>query len=102
MIDNEEKKIAALSNAEVPIHERFLPELLARHRGQGIKFSGGLQAATRESEVVFISGGTPATETGDARLSYGAAVAREIYRVVATDKGVVVKCTLPGGLQPRI
>ncbi|MGC2513525.1 MAG: NAD-binding protein, partial [Terriglobales bacterium] len=34
LVDNDEKKLAALRNGEVPIHENFLPELLARHRGQ--------------------------------------------------------------------
>src|SRR6202140_4283350 len=59
LVDNDEKKAAALSTAAMPIHEQFLPELLTRHRGERIKFSGDLQAATRESEVVFIAVGTP-------------------------------------------
>ncbi|MGD0510136.1 MAG: 2-dehydropantoate 2-reductase N-terminal domain-containing protein, partial [Terriglobales bacterium] len=76
LVDNDEKKVAALRNGEVPIHERFLPELLARHRGERIKFSGDLQAATRESAAVFIAVGTPPTESGDADLSYVESVAR--------------------------
>src|SRR5580658_5296467 len=78
LVDNDENKIAALSDGEVPIHERFLPELLARHRGERIKFSGDLQKTTRESAVVFIAVGTPPTESGDADLSYVESVAREI------------------------
>src|SRR5580704_3874494 len=78
LIDNDENKIAALKNGEVQIHERFLPELLTRHRGQRIKFSGDLQAATRQSEVVFIAVGTPPTESGDADLSHVESVARVI------------------------
>src|SRR6266852_2583007 len=95
LVDNDEKKIAALRNDEVPIHERFLPELLARHRGQRIKFSGDLQAATRESEVVFIAVGTPPTESGDADLSYVESVAREISGGVDEYKVVVEKSTVP-------
>ena len=52
LVDNDEQKIAALRNGEVPIHERFLPELLERHRERRIKFSGDLQAATRESDRI--------------------------------------------------
>src|SRR5258708_13274287 len=66
LVDNDEKKIAALRNGEVPIHERFLPELPTRHREQRIKFSADLQTATRETEVVFIAVGTPPTDSGDA------------------------------------
>jgi UDPglucose 6-dehydrogenase len=50
LVDNDGKKLAALQNGEVPIHEQFLPELLGRHRGERIRFSGDLQAATRTSE----------------------------------------------------
>src|ERR1700694_5568233 len=95
LVDNDEKKIAALRNGEVPIHEQFLPELLTRHRGQRIKFSGDLQAATRESEVVFIAVGTPPTETGDADLSYVESVAHEISGGIHGYKVVVEKSTVP-------
>jgi UDPglucose 6-dehydrogenase len=87
--------LRALRNGEVPIHERFLPELLGRHRGRRIKFSGDLQAATRESEAVFIAVGTPPTETGDADLSYVESVAREISGAVDGYKVVVEKSTVP-------
>jgi UDPglucose 6-dehydrogenase len=95
LVDNDEQKLTALRNGEVPIHERFLPELLERHRGQRIKFSGDLQAATRESEAVFIAVGTPPTETGDADLSYVESVAREISGAVDGYKVVVEKSTVP-------
>src|ERR1700716_793111 len=95
LVDNDEKKIAALRNGEVPIHERFLPELLARHRGERIKFSGDLQAATRESEVGFIAVGTPPAESGYADLSYVESVAREISGGVDEYKVVVEKSTVP-------
>jgi len=95
LVDNDEKKLVALRNGEVPIHEQCLPELLARHRGGRIKFSGDLQAATRESEVVFIAVGTPPTENGDADMSYVESVAREISGGVDEYKVVVEKSTVP-------
>jgi UDPglucose 6-dehydrogenase len=95
LVDNDEQKLIALRNGEVPIHERFLPELLGRHRGHRIQFSSDLQAATRESEAVFIAVGTPPTETGDADLSYVETVAREISGAVDGYKVVVEKSTVP-------
>ena len=95
LVDNDESKVAALRNGEVPIHEKFLPELLERHRGRRIKFSGDLQAATRQSDVVFIAVGTPPTESGDADLSYVESVAREIAGGVDDYKVVVEKSTVP-------
>ena len=95
LVDNDEKKLASLRNGEVPIHENFLPELLARHCGQRIKFSGDLQGATRDSQVVFIAVGTPQTESGDADLSYVESVAREISGGIDDHKVVVEKSTVP-------
>src|SRR5271165_2001721 len=95
LVDNDEQKLGALRRGEVPIHERFLPELLTRHRGHRIQFSGDLQAAVRASQAVFIAVGTPPTETGDADLSYVESVAREISGAVANYKVVVEKSTVP-------
>jgi len=95
LVDSDEQKLAALRSGDVPIHERFLPELLGRHRGKRIQFSGDLQAATRASEAVFIAVGTPPTETGDADLSYVESVAREISGAVDGYKVVVEKSTVP-------
>jgi len=95
LVDNDEPKLAALSRGEVPIHERFLPELLARHRGKRIQFSGDLHAAVRQSQAVFIAVGTPPTEQGDADLSYVESVAREISAAVDEYKVVVEKSTVP-------
>ena len=95
LVDNDEKKLAALRAGEVPIHERFLPELLERHRGGRIQFSGDLQAATRASQAIFIAVGTPPTESGDADMSYVESVAREISGAVDSYKVVVEKSTVP-------
>jgi UDPglucose 6-dehydrogenase len=95
LVDNDEKKLEALRAGEVPIHERFLPELLERHHGGRIDFSGDLQAATRASEAIFIAVGTPPTESGDADMSYVESVAREISGAVDSYKVVVEKSTVP-------
>jgi UDPglucose 6-dehydrogenase len=95
LVDNDGKKLAALRDGVVPIHERFLPELLTRHRGGRIQFSGDLQQATRNSDAVFIAVGTPPTESGDADLSYVESVAREISGGIDGYTVVVEKSTVP-------
>jgi UDPglucose 6-dehydrogenase len=95
LVDNDAKKLESLRNGEVPIHEQFLPELLERHRGERIKFSGDLLAATRESDAVFIAVGTPPTEQGEADLSYVESVAHEISAGIDGYKVVVEKSTVP-------
>jgi UDPglucose 6-dehydrogenase len=95
LVDNDEQKLADLRSGNLPIHERFLPELLARLSGSRMQFSGNLPAAVRASDAIFIAVGTPATDRGDADLSYVESVAREIAGAVDSYKVVVEKSTVP-------
>ena len=95
VVDNDEAKLDALQNGQVPIHEKFLPELLARHRGSRLEFSGNLQQAVRDSDVIFVTVGTPQTETGEADLSFVESVAREISGALGGYKVIVEKSTVP-------
>jgi UDPglucose 6-dehydrogenase len=95
LVDNDEKKLAALKNGQVPIHEKFLPELLGRHRGQRLTFSNDLHEAVSASTAIFIAVGTPPTERGEADLSYVESVAREISGAVHDYKIIVEKSTVP-------
>ncbi|HMK20687.1 MAG TPA: UDP-glucose/GDP-mannose dehydrogenase family protein [Terriglobales bacterium] len=95
LVDNDQQKLTALRSGEVPIHEKFLPELLQRHRGQRLQFTDNLREATRACAAIFVAVGTPATETGDADLSYVESVAREISSAIDGYKIVVEKSTVP-------
>jgi len=95
LVDNDPQKLAALKSGNVPIHERFLPELLERHRGQRLTYSDDLHEAVRSSSAIFIAVGTPPTDSGDADLSYVESVAREISAAVNSYKVVVEKSTVP-------
>jgi UDPglucose 6-dehydrogenase len=98
-VDNDADKLHALERGETPIHEKFLPELFARHRGGRLKFSGTLHDPVVASDAIFIAVGTPAADTGEADLSYVETVSREIARAIqaAGDgyKIVVEKSTVP-------
>jgi len=95
VVDNDQKKLAALNRGEVPIHENFLPELLQRHRGKKLRFSDDLSAAVEASAAIFVAVGTPPTEQGEADLSYVESVARAIAGAINDYKIVVEKSTVP-------
>jgi len=95
LVDNDQQKLTALRNGEVPIHEKFLPELLGRHRGARLQFSDDLAEAVRRSSVIFVAVGTPPTESGEADLSYVESVAREISGGIEDYKVIVEKSTVP-------
>src|SRR6266852_2589781 len=95
VVDNDQKKLAALNRGEVPIHENFLPELLQRHRGNKLRFSDDLKAAVGASAAIFVAVGTPPTEQGEADLSYVESVARGIASAINDYKIIVEKSTVP-------
>src|SRR5690242_17992416 len=95
LVDIDHEKLEALRRGQVPIHEKFLPELLARHRDGKLTFSEDLQGAVRASTAIFIAVGTPPTDSGDADLSYVEAVARSVAGAINDYKIVVEKSTVP-------
>src|SRR5579862_819128 len=95
LVDNDQEKLAALRDGRVPIHEKFLPELLGRHRGRRLTFSDDLKEAARLSSAIFVAVGTPPTESGEADLSYVESVAREISGGIDDYKVIVEKSTVP-------
>jgi len=95
LVDNDEQKLAALQRGECPIHEKSLPELLARHRGARLAFTAGLPEAVHRSQLIFIAVGTPPQEDGDADLSYVESVAQGIAGAIDDYKVVVEKSTVP-------
>jgi UDPglucose 6-dehydrogenase len=100
-VDNDAAKVSALTRGEAPIHERFLPELLARHLGERLSFITDIRHAVRSSEVIFIAVGTPTDEQGKADLStveqVVRAIARELRGPEFRRKIIVEKSTVPVG-----
>jgi len=94
-VDNDAAKVAALEAGECPIYEQFLPELLSKHRGRNLHFTGDLTNSVRESAAIFIAVGTPPTESGEADLSYVESVSHAISQAVNGYKVVVEKSTVP-------
>ncbi len=95
LVDNDERKLAELQRGECPIHEKFLPELLERHRGKSLDFTGDLADAVRRSQLIFVAVGTPPKDDGDADLSYVESVAQGIACAIDDYKVVVEKSTVP-------
>jgi UDPglucose 6-dehydrogenase len=95
LVDNDPAKLAALHRGETPIHEEYLPELLARHRGKSLSFTDDLAAAVKQSQAIFVAVGTPQSEGGEADLSYVEGVARNVAGSVDDYKIIVGKSTVP-------
>lgn len=101
-VDNDVEKIATLEAGGTPIHELYLQELLSRHRGTRLTFSTSIEAAIRDSQVIFITVGTPPAPNGAADLSYVESVARSIAQSAVGHKVIVEKSTVPVHTSERI
>lgn len=94
-IDNDSEKLDQLRRGRVPVYEEHLDRLVHRHLGSRLQFSDDLASAVRDCEAIFIAVGTPASENGEADLSYVEAVSREIAGAINGYKVIVEKSTVP-------
>src|SRR5215467_5306098 len=95
-VDNDQGKLGRLRRGDIPIHEEFLPELVARNRGSRLRFSDDLAEAVRWSSAVFIAVGTPQSESGEADLSFVESVSCELASALDSSYKVIVeKSTVP-------
>ena len=67
-VDNDLRKVELLQSGQIPIHEEYLPELLARHSGKKVRFSSDLAESARTANAIFIAVGTPQGDSGDADM----------------------------------
>jgi UDPglucose 6-dehydrogenase len=99
-VDVDARKIDSLRRGQLPLYEPHLDELLKLDRERNrIEFTTELNAAVRNSDVIFIAVGTPSMPSGEANLEYLEAAARGIGAAMdATKQRVVVnKSTVPVG-----
>jgi UDPglucose 6-dehydrogenase len=97
-VDNDLAKLDRLRRGEPTIYEPGLEELLRRTVGDGnLRFTDSIADATRASEIVFITVGTPAREDGIPDMAAVSKVAREIARAIDKPTVVVNKSTVPVG-----
>lgn len=100
VVDISEARIKAWQTDELPIYEPGLLDVVKTARGRNLFFSTDIDAAIRESEIIFVSVNTPTKTFGEgagraADLQYWEKVAREIVRESRSPKIVIEKSTLP-------
>jgi UDPglucose 6-dehydrogenase len=102
-VDIDSKKIDNLNNGIIPIYEPGLEEMLMRNMKKGrLSFTTNIAEAIKDSEVLFISVGTPPDEDGSADLKYVLAVARECGKNMDDYLLVVTKSTVPVGTSEKV
>ena len=98
--DPNEQRIAAWNSDTLPVYEPGLQEVVESARGRNLFFSTDIRKAIRESEIIFVSVGTPTKTYGvgagrAADLKYIEAAARMIAEEAEGEKIIVEKSTIP-------
>jgi len=95
-IDIDSVRIENLKEGIIPFYEPNLEELVKRNiKEKRLFFSIDLAPAISQSEIIFITVGTPAKENGEADLSYVEKAAQSIAKNLRDYAVIVVKSTVP-------
>ncbi len=95
-VDNDADKIKQLQAGGVPIYEPGLEEIIHRNvSARRLRFTGRIQEAVENSQIIFIAVPTPPLPDGDVDLSFVEKVAREIAGVLTDYRVIVDKSTVP-------
>ena len=94
--DRDGDRIQMLGQGRSPIFEPGLEALLARGAAaRRLRFTTDTVEAVRDSEVIFITVGTPSLESGNADMTAVAAVAETIASSLTDYRLIVEKSTVP-------
>ena len=96
-VDKNKQKIDMLNDHNIPIFEPGLKELVDKNYSSGrLKFTTNLNLAIKNSDIIFICVGTPASnKRGSADLRYVFNAVNELSHYINKFKIIVTKSTVP-------
>ena len=95
-VDIDETRIENLKKGILPFYEPGLKKLIENNiKNQRLFFETNLALTVPQSEIIFITVGTPAQENGEANLSYVEKAAKDIGKNLKKYAVVVIKSTVP-------
>ena len=100
-VDVSPEKVRSIKEGRSPIVEERLGELLAEGVGAGlVDATANLVAAVLDTDVTFLSVGTPTSADGSCDLTYVRQASRAMGQAIAMKDGyhvVVLRCSVPPG-----
>ena len=96
--DVDKNKIKELKSGQIPIYERGLESLVKQNVAKGrLHFSWDVHKVIQDSEIIFITVGTPQGNNGESDLGAVESVAKAIGENLNCYKVICTKCTVPVG-----
>ena len=102
-VDIDQEKVDQLNAGKSPIYESGIDVVLRRNLHNGrLKFSTDIQSSVKNSQVVFVTVGTPSLKNGQIDLSQIIEVANQISLCLNEYRIIVIKSTIPVGTMELI
>lgn len=100
-LDIDSDRVRTIEEGKVPFHEPFVDRLLQKStRSHALKLTTSYEEGVTESEIVFVTVGTPSAPDGSADMTYVEEASKSIGLALRKANGwrlVVVKSTVPAG-----
>ena len=101
--DIDKNKIKMLKKGETPIYENGLSKLIKKGVQNGLlKFTTDLKKSIKNSNIIFITVGTPQNDDGSSDLKFVENVAVSIGKFINEYKIIVTKSTIPVGTTKKV
>lgn len=101
-VDSNIEKIKQINNGVIPFFEPQLGEILNRNINNNLNFIDDIEKAIKDSDIMFITVGTPISETGEVDTSQIYEVVQSIGKYINGYKVIVTKSTVPIGMNNKI
>ena len=102
-MDDDQRKIDTLRAGEMPFYEPGLEALVTEGREAGkLRFTGDIEDALEDAEVVFVCVGTPSLPGGGPNLTYVEQAGRNVALYAQRDVVLVEKSTVPANTGMRL
>ena len=97
-VDNDISKVERLQQAEIPIYEPGLSDLIRKHvDARTLSFTDDPASVVPHADAVFIAVGTPSGSDGDIDLSYVKGAAGGVAPLLKEGAVIVIKSTVVAG-----
>ena len=90
-------KIKKFNDGKIDIYESGINRLINKNLNSSLFFSDDINHTIRQSDIIFLTVGTPMGKSGETNMEYMYSAAKDIGLSLKSSKLIVTKSTIPVG-----
>ena len=95
--DIDADKIQKFNDGKIDIYESGLNRLINKNLNSSLFFSEDINHTVRQSDIIFLTVGTPMGKSGETNMEYMYSAAKDVGSSLKSSKLIVTKSTIPVG-----